>query len=240
MNLDIVGQVTNNGFAIIPNILSFREVQELLLALESISSADDGRRRGGVRNLLEAVPLIYELARSSSLRTMVEPILGDKWFPVRAILFDKNPEANWKVPWHQDLSIAVQKRVEVEGFGSWSMKAGVQHVQPPAALLENMLAVRLHLDNCDETNGPVRVIPGSHKYGRIPESEIQNYITRSIQDCLVPTGGVFLMKPLLLHASSLSQSPKHRRVIHIEYAAESLPGGLEWNFSPVAIPGHLQ
>lgn len=226
---DFVGQVAEEGFAILPNVLAPGEVQKLLLALENISAVEDGRRRGGVRNLLETAPLIRELARSSSLRTMVEPILGDTWFPVRAILFDKNPEANWKVPWHQDLSIAVQKRVDVEGFGSWSMKAGVQHVQPPAALLENMLAVRLHLDDCDETNGPVRVIPGTHKYGRIPESEIQSYAERSIQDCLVPTGGVLLMRPLLLHASSPSQSPKHRRVIHIEYAAQSLPDGLLWH-----------
>lgn len=104
------------------------------------------------------------------------------------------------------------------------------HVQPPARVLERMLTVRLHLDDCDETNGPLLVLPGSHRGGRLAASEIQRQrtLTPSVA-CPVPGGGALLMRPLLLHASSASQSPRHRRVIHLEYAAEPLPAGLQWH-----------
>ena len=138
--------------------------------------------------------------------------------------------------WHQDLTIAVRERHEVPGFAFWSEKAGVMHVQPPVSILENMLAVRLHLDDCGPDNGPVRVLPGSHRHGRIAESEIPAWRQRVAEVvCTVPRGGVLLMRPLLLHASSPAVSPSRRRVVHIEYAADGLPGGLEWRWRhPIA------
>ncbi len=138
---------------------------------------------------------------------------------VRGIYFDKTPEANWLVPWHQDLSIAVKQRLDVSGYGPWSTKEGVPHVQPPAELLEAMVTLRLHLDNCDESNGPLRVIPGSHRMGRLEAADIVK--TRSNQKeviCSMQAGDALLMRPLLLHASSEASVPVHRRVIHLEYA----------------------
>lgn len=114
-----------------------------------------------------------ELARSPEVRALVEPLLGAGAFAVRGILFDKTPDANWKVAWHQDLTIAVRERREVEGFGPWSEKAGVVHVQPPAAVLEQMVTVRLSLGPCGPGNGPVCVIPGSHAHGRLSAEEVQ-------------------------------------------------------------------
>jgi hypothetical protein len=220
--------VIDEGFTIIPDFFTSYQVTDLLTKLQDASNSPDGRRRGGTRNLL-SIPAIRELALSPPLRRLLDPILGSEWLPVRAILFDKIPSANWKVPWHQDLTIAVDRRLEIEGFGPWSAKAGVIHVQPPVAVLEKMIAVRIHLDKCDEANGPLRVIAGSHRYGRIPEKHIERYLAEEPVTCLVPSGGVLLMRPLLLHASSSSQSPGHRRVIHIEYAACKLPSGLLWH-----------
>ncbi len=166
---------------------------------------------------------------------MVEAILGDGCFPVRGIFFDKVPDANWKVPWHQDLTIAVQERINVIGFGPWSTKAGVLHVQPPVSVLETMVSIRIHLDPCGESNGALRVIPGSHRNGRIPESQI-SLIRQTRRDhvCEVGQGGALLMRPLLLHASSPSSVPGHRRVIHIDYAADALPDGVKWQLGQTA------
>lgn len=204
--------------------------------IAAVGGAGDGagsQRRGSVyalRNLLEDMPAVAALADAPEVRALVAPVLGPDCFPVRGILFDKTPEANWNVVWHQDLSIAVRERREVDGFGPWSEKAGVIHVQPLARVLERMLTVRLHLDDCDETNGPLLVLPGSHRNGRLtaPEIQRQRALTPGVA-CPVPSGGALLMRPLLLHASSASQSPRHRRVIHLEYAAEPLPGGLQWH-----------
>jgi ectoine hydroxylase-related dioxygenase (phytanoyl-CoA dioxygenase family) len=175
-------------------------------------------------------PTLRQYAISSSPCSAPEPS------PLSGTLFDKTPDANWKVPWHQDLSIAVQQKIPIDGFGPWSVKAGVVHVQPPAAILETMLAVRIHLDDCNEENGPVRVIPGSHQHGRLTAEQIRTIpSTVPSISCPVGRGGVLLMRPLLLHASSASQSPHHRRVIHIDFASGELPSGLKWFSEPARL-----
>jgi Phytanoyl-CoA dioxygenase (PhyH) len=220
-----------HGFAIIENVLSHQLITELSTALAQLSDTDSARKRGAtfaIRNLLE-LPKIAQLANSAPVQTLVKAVLGDHFIPVRGILFDKIPDANWTVPWHQDVTIAVQEKIEVEGFGPWSVKAGVLHVQPPPSILENMVSVRLHLDPCSEANGALRVIPGSHVHGRIPENEIAAFREGSAECvCAVNQGGALLMRPLLLHASSPSKVPGHRRVIHLDFASSPLPGGLYW------------
>jgi len=184
--------------------------------------------KGGVRNLL-AIGQVRELAASPSVRTLVAPILGPEAFPVRGILFDKTADANWKVPWHQDVTVAVKSRIDADGFGPWSVKAGVLHVQPPAEVLERMLTVRIHLDDCPRENGALRVLPGTHRFGKIPEAEVAGWVERVPETvCELAAGGVLLMRPLLLHASSAATRVGHRRVIHLDFANTKLPNGLEW------------
>src|SRR5205085_1960203 len=109
---------------------------------------------------------IRDLASGCAVRNLVEPILGTRALPVRGLFFDKTEGANWPVPWHQDLSVALAQKVEREGWSNWTLKAGVHHVQPPCGILERMIAVRIHLDDCRFDNGPLRVVPGSHRFGR--------------------------------------------------------------------------
>ena len=149
---------------------------------------------------------------------------------MRAIYFDKSPDTNWLVAWHQDVTLAIRAKADVPEFGPWSIKGGVPHVQPPATLLERMLTVRLHLDDADELNGALRVIPGSHRDGKLSAANIAEFRNRSSEVvCSVLAGDALLMRPLLLHASGRSESPRHRRVLHIEYAGFSLPDGLGWH-----------
>ena len=230
---EIVAELNANGFAIVEGVLSEDETLHLLAAIERLADIGSKLQRRGevfaVRNLLDVVPEITKLATSEKLRALLEPILGNEFMPVRGILFDRVPEANWKVPWHQDVTIAVQEKVEVEGFGPWTTKAGVIHVQPPASVLEHMLSVRLHLDPCPATNGALRVIPASHLRGRILEEEVAAIRTAIPEHvCEVGLGGTLLMRPLLLHASSRSQNVAHRRVIHLDFASVELPSGMRW------------
>jgi ectoine hydroxylase-related dioxygenase (phytanoyl-CoA dioxygenase family) len=213
-------EVLQKGFAIIPKILGEGVLDNLDTCMRD---ADYGQR-----NLL-AHPEVREVAASREVRLAVSSILGKDCFAVRAILFDKTEDANWKVPWHQDRVIAVNKRIEVSGFGLWSVKAGVDHVQPHPEMMSRMLAVRIHLDDCGEENGPLRVLPGSHNHGFLDSEQIDAWRQKIAIICAVSRGDAILMRPLLLHASSPCAVPHHRRVIHIEFAAEDLPGGLEWN-----------
>lgn len=218
------------------DVLPPSAVRDGLHALtEHQNSAAARSRRGAtyaMRNLLAEIPFIRQLANSGPLRALVEPILGEAAFPVRGILFDKLPEANWAVPWHQDCAIAVQEKSEVAGFGPWSIKAGVTHVEPPVSVLESMMTLRIHLDDCDETNGPLRVITGSHQHGKLNDQAIARWSRQhEAVTCCVASGGVVMMRPLLLHASSqvmTASTHQHRRVVHIEYANIELPGGLRW------------
>jgi hypothetical protein len=187
-----------------------------------------GPGRGGVRNLLD-VPEMRELADNPDLRTIVESILGLRAKPVRGILFDKTGDANWKVPWHQDVTIAVAERVEAEGYRPWSIKAGVHHVQPPASVLEKMVSIRIHLDNCPEANGALKVIPGSHCNGKIPETRIAHVVEQGhVRVCESDAGGILIMRPLLVHSSAPATKPGHRRVIHFDFAAAELAPGMRW------------
>src|SRR5713226_4329575 len=149
-------QIAENGYAIVNSCLDAPTLWELSDLLDA--------GHAGVRNLLD-VPAIRRLASSSAVRSLMEPVLGSNCFAVRGILFNKGDGANWKVAWHQDCVIAVAQQKEVPGWGPWSIKAGVHHVRPSPDLMLRMLAIRLHLDECGGDNGPLRVIPASHKRG---------------------------------------------------------------------------
>jgi ectoine hydroxylase-related dioxygenase (phytanoyl-CoA dioxygenase family) len=211
-----------HGFALIPKVLSADEVEGLIVALGTIRSA-------GRRGLL-AEPVVSHIANSPKILDLVRPHLAAEPRPVRAIYFNKTAAANWLVAWHQDLTIAVDEPKEVAGFTAWSAKDGISHVQPPDELLENMLTIRLHLDDCDETNGALRVLGGTHRLGRFTPEQIQELRGKHIEHlCSASAGDVMMMRPLLLHASGKSQGVRQRRILHIEYAGFLLPEGLQWS-----------
>lgn len=220
------------GFAVVPRFIDRNQTENFVgIADKLVDSlkAEQNERIYGIRNLLNLSPEIKDFANGSEIKNLVSKVLGENARPVRAIFFDKTPDANWKVPWHQDLTIAVKEKRETEGFTAWTRKAEIQHVQPPTALLEKMLTVRVHLDDADEINGALKVLPLSHKYGRLSAEDIQKLKqSTEVKTCKMKSGEAFLMRPLLVHSSSIGTSPKHRRVIHIEFAAENLPNNLEW------------
>lgn len=220
--MSFLNEVHLNGFATVPDVVAAGEIGEL----QGVAAAEGGR--GGLRNLL-SVDRMRELALSQPLLALVHAALGPEARVVRGILFDKRDGANWKVPWHQDVTIAVQARVDAEGFGPWSNKAGVLHVQPPAHVLEKMISLRLHLDDCPEENGALRVLPGTHLQGKLGERVIEELAAgKTGVVCEIDAGGVLMMRPLLVHASSAATQPRHRRVIHFDYASAELPVGMGW------------
>jgi len=225
--------IEQDGFAVFQELLDEETAESLAEELQSAIIGEGTKRRVGkafgIRNLLNAIPSTRALANGVALRSIVEPVLGANARVVRGVYFDKHRDANWKVAWHQDLTIAVREMMNVAGYGPWSMKAGIPHVQPPVPVLQNMLTVRVHLDHTDEVNGALRVLPGTHKCGRLKATQIQSL--KEQQEpiiCEVKKGGVMVMRPLLLHSSLAAVNPVHRRVLHFEYAAIELAGNLAW------------
>jgi ectoine hydroxylase-related dioxygenase (phytanoyl-CoA dioxygenase family) len=224
--------LAKNGFEILDGVLSPSECDELaheLTALHERERAVARGKLGGLRNLLRFAPRVAELASSDKVMQILKSRMRNNPFPVRAIFFDKTPDANWLVSWHQDLTIAVNERIETDGFECWTVKEGVAHVQPPKKILERMVTLRLHLDDCNADNGALKVIPRSHLRGKLRAADISGSDNeREAFICEVSKGGVLLMQPLLLHSSSPAKNPSHRRVLHIEYASDELPNGLRW------------
>lgn len=211
-----------SGFALIPGLLDDRDVSQLIGVLGAAEGA-------GSRGMLAQAD-VRMLAGSEKVLAAVRPHLPAAPRAVRAIYFDKTPDANWLVPWHQDLTICVEEKRETPGFGPWSEKAGQHHVQPPAEILEQMITLRIHLDDTGPENGALRVLPGSHRHGKLSAAQItalRNSTTEEV--CAAAAGDALLMRPLLLHASSRSSIPGHRRILHIEFAGCDLPAGLRWN-----------
>lgn len=155
--------------------------------------------------------------------------LGEAARPVRAVLFDKTATTNWSLGWHQDRTVVVRARQDTPGYGPWSIKAGLQHVEPPFAVLEAMVTLRLHLDPVDAENAPLLIAPGSHRLGRIPETEIRKTVEAcGVAACLAAAGDIWLYATPVLHASDAAVAPSRRRVLQVDYSAGDLPGGLEW------------
>lgn len=232
--------LARDGFAMAVGLLDEPRLAEIEAAAAALIAGPFARQRGGstyaLRHVLSASPTLAELAASGALAELAMEAAGAGARAVRGIWFDKTPEANWKIAWHQDRTIAVRERVDIAGFGPWSEKLGVVHVEPPAELLESMVALRIHLDDCPADNGPLRMLPGSHRCGKLSPAEIAVWISERGSEavtCTARRGDVLAMRPLTLHASSSAQSPTGRRVLHLEYCAQTLPGGLHWQDAPV-------
>jgi hypothetical protein len=216
-------QLARDGAEHIPAALAEPELAALESALSAVAPNRPGTRLAGNPALSDLLAATGPLGRHAARH------LGPAARPVRALLFNKTPDQNWSLAWHQDRTIAVRARVETPGFTNWTVKSGIQHVEPPFALLERMLTLRLHLDDTGPDNAPLLIAPGSHRLGRIPEAQVAPTAARlGTHACLAARGDLWLYATLILHASEPARAPTSRRVLHVDFSADELPNGLEW------------
>ena len=199
------------------------QLSELRTTLAHVPNDRAGVRITGLESLR---PLI---AATGAIGSIAAAVLGPDAKAVRAIHFDKTVDTNWALAWHQDRTICVRRRVVFAGFGPWTVKQGLLHVAPPFDLLTRMVTLRVHLDDVPQDNAPLRIAPGSHTFGRVATGSIAEIVGLcGEQICLAEAGDVWLYATPILHASDEASAPVRRRVLQIDYAAEHLPGGLEW------------
>ena len=228
---NIKENISRDGFAIIDNVFTNEEIDSLLL---TISQADTSRATFrktndlfAIRQFLKEVPASIDKVFNDNLNNIISDLFGDDYFVVKSIYFDKPENSNWFVSYHQDLTISVDKKLDLDGFGPWTTKQNQVAVQPPLEILQDNFTIRIHLDNTNEENGALKVIPASHLKGLYrPETIDWNVETET--SCKVKRGGIMLMKPLLLHSSGRTTNNNKRRVLHIEFSRSSLPADLKW------------
>jgi|SRR6185295_778478 Phytanoyl-CoA dioxygenase (PhyH) len=215
--------LSRHGAQRFPSAVSTAELQRIANAVACLPPGKAGTRLHGIAALR---PL---LTTPGSVGAVAGRMLGQACQPVRAILFDKTPATNWSLAWHQDRTIAVAKRIDVDGFGPWTVKSGILHVAPPFDVLAGMVTLRVHLDPVPATNAPLLIAPGSHRLGRIPEVEVPDVVRQcGTFACLAETGDIWLYATPILHASEAALKPTHRRVLQVDFAIGELPGGLRW------------
>ena len=186
-------------------------------------------QRHGVRNLEKRFSSIARLANDAQILSLAEELLDERPKLVRALFFDKTPEKNWSVAWHQDKTVTLNRRIDATGWGPWSIKDGVHHVQPPLAILNRMVTIRLHVDAAGTDNGCLQVIPGSYRDGLLKPAEIERLVVGSTPvQCEVAAGDAVLMRPHVLHRSSKARRPRHRRVVHLDFSSFKLPKQVTW------------
>lgn len=224
--------ILENGFGIINTVFSNEEVDKIIQVLENIDTSKETFRKSedlfAIRQFLKEVPEIKDLIFNDNIKKVIREVFGERYVAVKSIYFDKPEKSNWYVAYHQDLTISVDKKVNLPDFGPWTTKQNQFAVQPPLDILENMYTIRIHLDDTDEHNGALKVVPKSHSKGIYrPETIDWNVETEEI--CSVEKGGIMIMKPLTLHGSNRTTNGKKRRVIHIEFSDRELPDELQWS-----------
>jgi predicted DNA-binding transcriptional regulator YafY len=224
--LSATRRLQHKGFAMLNYVFTQREMSRIKSALDKSLGLSETKAYAQ-RRLLQVAPNLKGMLFNKNLLRIIHSI-DPKAFLVKSIFFDKTPETNWFVSWHQDMPINVKAKQEVEGFSRWTFKEEIHSVCPPEKICKNIFTLRIHLDDTDENNGALKVLPGSHKK-RHSDNEIATITENSLPfTCEINAGGLLAMKPLLLHASGKSKSQKRRRVIHLEFASVELPGGLAW------------
>ncbi len=223
--------IETEGFAVIDSVFSDGEVEQLLSVISMVDTSKATFRKTtglfAIRQFFKEVPDSAKIVFNKRLNSIISTLFGDDYFVVKSIYFDKPGESNWFVAYHQDLTISVDKKINIEGFGPWTIKQDQFAVQPPLTILQDNFTIRIHLDDTDENNGALKVIPASHLKG-VYRPETIDWTVEKEMTCKVKKGGIMFMKPLLLHASGRTTNYHKRRVIHIEFSRSTLPNGLQW------------
>ncbi len=239
-----LAQLERDGYTLLPKVFPDEAIAEMVSSLEQVFAAradEEASIRGdegtiyAARNVLSLWPGAANAWRVVPLPDVLAAILGPNFGLVRILFFDKPPRQTWALPWHKDLTIAVRNNgLPSQHFARPTRKAGVPHVEAPQTILESMLTVRIHLDEVTEENGPLKVVPGSHRTGKALRLDIARPVC-----ILAKRGEVLLLRPLLAHCSGKSHpaTSRHRRILHLEFAADvELPDGYAWHDFIAGLP----
>ena len=237
MSLENLERLSQQGFLIVKSAIPLSYIDALKCDYQNLKSSE---KRGGIRNAEKVLASVKDVVTSAEVVRLLQQYMPNRSNNtehqlcdteptlVRAILFDKTPQQNWLVAWHQDKTVCVTHKKDLTGWGPWSLKGRVIHVQPPLPVLEQQLALRIHLDTANLENGCLKILPASHRAGLIDERKIPDMNKEHAVACEAEVGDVLLMKPHVLHASSKAQKPASRRVLHLEFSTYRLPEGMAW------------
>ncbi|KXX67075.1 phytanoyl-CoA dioxygenase family protein [Flammeovirga sp. SJP92] len=222
-------ELEKQGYSLVNGLYTEQEIKDIVNCLEASDASGSVRTKDvfAIRQLINHIPELKGLLLNKNLLKLIGTFSNTNYFLSKAIYFDKPSDSNWFVAYHQDLSITVDQKLELNGYSNWTYKKGQYGVQPPLHVLEDTITVRIHLDDTNEGNGALKVIPESHLKGVI-QIDQKEWNMEDEYICAINKGGAMLMKPLTLHASNRTVNGKRRRVIHLEFNQHQLASPLQW------------
>lgn len=224
-------ELEENGYSVLIDLYSDNEISQILTCLENAEQNEDSFLKTkdlfAIRQLIKNLPELIYILFNTKLKKIITTLSDDEYFVTKAIYFDKPSESNWFVAYHQDLTISVDQKADLDNYINWTFKKGQHGVQPPIKILQDTITIRIHLDYTDKNNGALKVIPKSHLRGII-RADSKDWNVENEFTCEIPKGGAMLMKPLTLHASSRTTNGEKRRVIHLELNKNKLTEPLNW------------
>jgi ectoine hydroxylase-related dioxygenase (phytanoyl-CoA dioxygenase family) len=225
-------EITEQGFTIINAVYNDFEIEKIITLIEKTNSNKTTFRKSkdlfAIRQFHKEIPKALAIIFNDNLKKIMSSYLAEGYFITKSIYFDKPEMSNWFVPYHQDLTINVNKKADLEGYHKWTVKGNQFGVIPPISILENNFTIRIHLDETTQDNGALKVINKSHTKG-IYRLESINFDEEKETICEVKRGGIMIMKPLLWHTSNKTTNNKKRRVIHLEFSNQKLPNEIDWS-----------
>jgi len=146
-----------NGFLMLQEVFTHQETDELLREMEVVIAEDCPRRilekNGAVRSFFApewSSPLFKNLIRTPALASTARQLLNDEVYVHQSKLNSKYAMVGDWWPWHQD-------------YAFWKTDDGMP--------TPNVLTAMVFLSDVDEHNGPLLLIPGSHRAGALGAEE---------------------------------------------------------------------
>lgn len=224
--------LAEHGFSVVNSVYSTDEIREIGMLLEGLDTDNPIFRKSddlfAIRQFIKEIPAVKPLIFNDRLKEIITTIGGNNCFVIKSIYFDKPEKSNWFVSYHQDLTISVNEKAEIDNFTNWTKKHNQYAVQPDTEILESIFTIRIHLDDTTSENGALKVLDKSHLKSVFRIDHLNLNEEKEVF-CEVQSGSIMLMKPLLFHGSNKTTNDKNRRVIHIEFSNKKLPEGINWS-----------
>lgn len=202
--LDEIGCTRLPGYLDPARLDQFRARVDELFALEGDHAGSEFRYEEGARRLANVVDkgeIFAECIASEPVLELVTQVLGREFKLSSLNVRSANPGNGISQPLHADMGALPDER------GYWVCNT-----------------VWL-LDDFTTENGALRVVPGSHRWGKLPQEVLAHPEDRHPEEVLVTgqAGDVFVMNAHLWHGGTANRTAHHRRAMHGFYCRRDKP-----------------
>lgn len=203
-------QLDQDGFVVLPDLMpegllsALRNRIDQLFAAEGDAAGSEFKQEPGCRrlaNLMDKGEIFQTMVAMPDILGLVRHVLGPviklSSLNARQVL----PHGMGMQPFHADMGAIA----DAQGF--WVCNTVWM------------------LDNFTAENGAIRVIPGSHRWGRLPQQSLADPLADDPRQTLVTgrSGSVVVMNAHLWHAGTTNRTDRTRTAIHAFYCRRDKP-----------------